>query len=59
MVCRSCGISWTSKVEKSKTKAVEPVIARVKAKGVVDTTSKKVSVPTRSPARTFKSLGED
>lgn len=55
MSCRSCGLGPTKVVTpRAKT---PPNVNKVKAKGAVEI-SKKVSVPTRSPARTFNTTGE-
>lgn len=59
MVCRSCGIG-PSKNYKSvnKTKTEKVAAKQHPSKGVIDNTKRKVSVPTRSSARTFPTLGE-
>jgi hypothetical protein len=58
MACRSCGIGpIRSKKNYSKPK-VEVVAKPHPSKGVISTNTKKVSVPTRSPARTFNTVGE-
>lgn len=57
MVCRSCGLGPS----KSKTikKPIETVSDRNKhIKGVVQNSTKKTAIPTRSPSRTFPTIGE-
>lgn len=57
MVCRSCSLG-PSKVKPNKTKS-EPVNQAKPMKGLVNTSKRKVSVPTRSPARTFNTIGDN
>jgi hypothetical protein len=57
MVCRSCSLG-PSKVKPNKTKS-EPVNQSKPMKGLVNTSKRKVSVPTRSPARTFNTVGDN
>ena len=59
MVCRSCGIGPKKNYKSSNKPKAEIVSAKSHpAKGIIDNTKRKVSVPTRSPARTFKTLGD-
>lgn len=59
MACRSCGIG-PKKIKKFPPKIDNDSISRSHpSKGVIENTQKKTSVPTRSPARTFKTLGEN
>lgn len=60
MSCRSCGLG-PSPIKKSASKPVAaPIVNRsvpTKAK-IESNVKKKTSIPTRSPARTFPSVGE-
>ncbi len=59
MVCRSCGLGPKKIYKASNKTTVEPVTTKSHpSKGIINGTKKKPSVPTRSPARTFKTLGE-
>ncbi len=60
MSCRSCGLGpikprtvyTKSKVETTNVSKPHP------SKGIIPNSKKKTSVPTRSPARTFTTLGD-
>jgi hypothetical protein len=59
MVCRSCGIGPSKNYKSVNKSKIEKVTAKSHpSKGVIDNTKRKTSVPTRSPARTFTTLGE-
>ena len=59
MVCRSCGLGPKKIYRSSPKPKVEVTTPKPHpAKGIIDNTKKKTSVPTRSPARTFKTLGD-
>ena len=56
MACRTCGIGPVKKMPPTTVKNI-PDTNKVKIKGAI-TPSKKVSLPTRSPARTFNTPGD-
>jgi hypothetical protein len=59
MVCRSCGLGPKKNYKASNKTKVEPIVPKFHpSKGMINSTKKKTSVPTRSPARTFKTLGD-
>ncbi len=58
MGCSSCGIGPSSVKRSSAKPTKQSVVVRSPAKIISNTTSKKMSVPTRSPARTFNTVGE-
>ena len=60
MSCRSCGLGPIKpRTVYSRTKAETANVSKPHpSKGIIPNTKKKVSVPTRSPARTFNTLGE-
>lgn len=58
MVCRSCGLGPTKNKKSYSQSNVEKVAVKPHpSKGII-TSNKKVSVPTKSPTRTFNTLGD-
>ena len=57
MACRSCGLGPTKRTY-SQPKVEKVVNKPHPSKGVIGVSTKKVSVPTRSPARTFNTVGD-
>lgn len=58
MACRSCGLGPIKpKRSYNQPKAEKIVTKPHPSKGII-TSNKKVSVPTKSPTRTFNTLGE-
>lgn len=59
MVCRSCGLGPKKSKRVSSPKVETANVSKPHPnKGIIPNTKKKVSVPTRSPARTFNTLGD-
>jgi hypothetical protein len=58
MVCRSCSLGPVKPKKNYNQTKIEKVAAKTHpSKGII-TSNKKVSVPTKSPTRTFNTLGE-
>lgn len=60
MSCYSCGLG-ASKTKRSYSKAKVETVTYSKphpSKGIIPNSKKKASVPTRSPARTFNTVGD-
>lgn len=60
MACRSCGLG-PKNIKKGIVKPVsEPAVSKPHpSKGIIPNNKRKVSVPTKSPARTFNTLGDN
>lgn len=59
MSCRSCGISpYRPKVSPAKPQTNSATTKSHPNRPKIENTNKKVSVPTRSPARTFNTVGD-
>ena len=59
MSCRSCGISpYRAKVASAKPKNDPAPNKPNPTRPKIENTNRKVSVPTRSPARTFNTVGD-
>lgn len=59
MSCRSCGLGpYKAKPAPAKPKTESTVTKPNPISPRIENTNRKVSVPTRSPARTFKTTGD-